>query len=448
MIDKIRGIIQENKDAYIADLITLCSQLSISSERTGIYEMANLLQNVLNNAGIESEVLETAGFPVVYGEIKGTSDKTVLFYNHYDVQPVDPIEEWTSHPFQPVIRKGRLFARGATDNKGNIAARINAVKTLQKLQRKLPVNIKFLIEGEEEVGSKSLPDFIIRNKERLKADVCIWEDNLGRQDSPLISLGSKGMLYIDVECQTARTTFHSSFAPVFPNAAWRLVQALSTIKDASDNILIDGFYKNVREYSGREQELLMSMPGEDTNVLKEMFSLTGLCKGVNNENYRQKLVTIPTCNISGIISGYVEDGTKTLLPNIAKAKIDMRLVPDQLPEEIFEKLQSFLKKKGYGDITLTERWSSKPSIAKIDQRSLDILVKSAKETFTKDPVIELMQTGATPTWMINDLLNIPVYSTGVGHVSHNTHAVDENIQIDEYLKGIELISMFILGFDW
>src|SRR6185312_2447577 len=267
--------IDQHSQETVELLAKLCRQPSISAQRVGLQEMALLVQDVLRETGFDTHLEPTCtGIPVVYGELRSPgAERTLLIYNHYDVQPPEPLDLWTNPPFEPTVRDGRLYARGATDNKGNIASRIAAIKAILAERGSLPVNVKYIIEGEEEISSPGLADFLSRSKELLKADGCIWEDTMGRVDAPIVSLGNKGMCKVELRCKVADTDSHSAYAGIYPNAIWRLVWALSTIKGPDERVRIPGFYDQVRPYSPAEQKVVDALPPVDGEGLKRVRGL-------------------------------------------------------------------------------------------------------------------------------------------------------------------------------
>jgi len=293
----------DHQDEFIERLKRFCRQPSVSAQGLGIDEMRELLIRELQSDGIATRVLPCDTASPVYGELQAGCSKTILLYNHFDVQPPEPLAEWVTPPFEPTIRDGRLFARGATDNKGNIVARLSALQAIKHVVGKLPINVKFLVDGEEEINSPSLPDLVRKNRKLLDADWVLWEDTLREGDVPVISLGSKAICTIELRCKTASTDFHSAFAGVYPSAAWRLVHALATMKDADGNILIDGFYDDVRKPSAAFQRLQAEQPEVDLQAIQQRFSIKQFVRNVSPRDFRRQYVADPTCNIAGINSG-------------------------------------------------------------------------------------------------------------------------------------------------
>ena len=266
--------IDEHLNESIASLTELCKLPTVSAQKQAIGETAEHVVGLLRPLGFETQVLPKEGGgptaqPVVFAEARGNSPKTLLFYDHYDVQPPEPLELWTSPPFQPTLRDGKLYGRGVSDNKGNIAARVAAIRAWREVRGELPCSIKFCIEGDEEIGSPHMEEFVEEHRELLAADACLWEGGGVSWDGlPMVTLGVKGLLYVELTCETINRDAHSSYGTVLPNAAWRLVWALSTIKAQDERVQIEGFYDDVRPPTREEREAVEAMPREDAETLK------------------------------------------------------------------------------------------------------------------------------------------------------------------------------------
>ncbi|MGA2988933.1 MAG: M20/M25/M40 family metallo-hydrolase [Candidatus Korobacteraceae bacterium] len=437
--------IAEHQDEFLERLKRFCRQPSVSAQHLGIDEMRELLIREMQADGIKTRVLPCDTAPPVYGELQAGRSKTILLYNHFDVQPPEPLADWVTPPFEPAIRDGRLYARGATDNKGNIVARLSALQAIKHVTGKLPINVKFLVDGEEEINSPSLPELARKNRQLLEADWVLWEDTLREGDVPVISLGSKAICTIELRCKTASTDFHSAFAGVYPSAAWRLVHALATMKDADGNILIDGFYDDVRKPSAAFQKLQNLQPEVDLQAIKERFSIKRFVRNVGPRDFRRQYVADPTCNIAGIISGYTGKGSKNVLPAEAMARLDMRLVPDQEPQKMYEQVCRHLKKRGFDDIeVIPDQYGSKPSMSTIDEHALEMLVKAVESGYGCKPIVESISSGATPMWIASEILGKPVMAFGVGHPTHRTHAPNENVMLTEFTAQILTMAEFFL----
>ncbi|MEM4408819.1 MAG: M20/M25/M40 family metallo-hydrolase, partial [Candidatus Caldarchaeum sp.] len=284
--------IEKNKEKYLEWASRLISIPSVSAHKSGLNECAEAVADLFEKAGLRSSVYDNeAGGPFVLGELNTEAHATLMFYNHYDVQPADPLERWSSPPFTPAVKDGCLYGRGAADNKGNIAARLAAVDALLETLGEVPVNVKMFVEGSEEVGSPGLEKFVEKQKDRLFADGCIWEYGYrNKKGSPVVSLGVKGMLYVEVEASGLGKEIHSSWGAVAENPAWRLVQALSTIRSSDGRVQIEGFYDNV-DYTG--EELLEFVRLEDFDPPSKLIPAVV-------KNPLKALLLEPACNINGI----------------------------------------------------------------------------------------------------------------------------------------------------
>lgn len=439
-LSRVYAYIDEHADEYIAQLQKMLNQPSIAAQGVGMTEMAAMVQKDMDALGFATNQYDTrGGFPVVYGEKAGASDKTLVFYDHYDVQPADPIDEWTADPWSGEIRDGKIFARGVADNKGNIAARFAAIDAWQKIQGELPLKLKFIIEGEEEVGSMHLQNFIDDHKDLCMADACIWE--FGGRDidgRPQIHLGLKGICYVELRTSGARTDWHSSMATSIPNPAWRLVWALSTLKDKDDNILIPGFLDKVKVPTEAELKALADLPDNEQELLDDA-EIEGFINGLTGMELRLKDYFEPTCTISGILSGYTEKGQKTVLPSKAMAKIDMRLVADQNPHEIYALLRKHLDDNGFTDIESELVGAGYPARTSLEAPIAKVVAETYGEVFGQTPSIYPTSSGSGPWYQLCDAFGIDAATAGVGHGRSQAHAPDENIYVDDYILGIKHI---------
>jgi acetylornithine deacetylase/succinyl-diaminopimelate desuccinylase-like protein len=392
--------------------------------------------------------MPTRGFPVVFAERAGSSDRTLLFYNHYDVQPPDPLELWNSPPFEPIIRDGKMFARGVSDDKGHILCRLAAIDALLELEGELPCNVKFIIEGEEEIGSPNLPDFVSTNLDLLAADACIWEfGSVDHEGTPLQVAGLRGICYVELNVETAKRDAHSGLGgSIFPNAAWRLVWALNTLKSEQEDILLPGFYDRVVPPSNRDLKLLNALP-DMAESYRSIYGIPSFLKGLEGgSELEREAIFSPTCTICGLTSGYQGPGTKTVLPARASAKVDFRLVPDQDPEEVVLMLRNHLDKHDFYDVEISYLGGEKPARTDLDDPFLQLVVVSAEPVYGSPQMIIPMSGGSGPNHAFIHELNVPVATTGLGYPEGNVHAPNENIVIDNFLKAAEHTALILLNF--
>lgn len=429
-----------HRQAMLDDLRTLLRQPSVAAQNLGMQECAELVRQLLADIGARVELVPlTGGHPVVYGEIDVGAPRTLLFYNHYDVQPPEPIEEWEVDPFAAEIRDGRLIARGVADNKGNLMTRIKAVEAWLRGEGRLPVNVKFVIEGEEEIGSVHLAQFMEHHATHLSADGVVWES--GGKDArgrPVIAAGCKGILYVELVARAANQDLHSSQAAIVPNPAWRLVQALSTLKDVvSDRVLIEGFYDDVRPPTAAERELMERYPLEEEEMLRS-WGIDRFIGGLRGVALQEKLLYEPTCTICGLVSGYTGPGTKTVLPREARVKLDFRLVPDQRADDILQKLRAHLDRHAFGDLEIIVLGPEDPAQTDLDHPLVGISLETARQVYGVEPVLRPRMAGTGPMFLFHRAgLKAIVTGVGIGHHGSRVHAPNENVFVEDYYRGIE-----------
>ncbi len=447
-LEETYRLIDSQAADYIRDLVTLIQQPSISAKSEGIQECAALVESMLKKARFRTKILQKGKMnPVVFGELKSTkSRRTLLFYNHYDVQPPEPFEEWTFEPFSGMIEKSKIYGRGASDNKGNFVSRLKAVEAILEVTNDMPANIKFVVEGEEEIGSPNLEPVVASNTDLLFADAAIWEfGGVDRQGRPNLYLGLKGVLSVELRATEASKDAHSANAPLIPNAAWLLVWTLSHLKDQEENILIEDFYQKVRPPSPEEIECLQDIPFEEEEI-KEEFSIKELLKNKSGSEALEALLYQPTCSINGLISGYTGKGGKTVLPHEATVKLDFRLVPDQNPDEIFMKLTQHLEKLKTTHVEIIRSSSTEPARTAIDDPFVKLVSRTAEKVYGKKAIIYPTSAGSGPLHLFRNFLGYPVVSVGCSHPEANTHAPDENLQVDSFIKGAKFIATLIEDF--
>lgn len=434
---KVDRAIQDQLEDSLHELARLCAQPSVSAQGLGMRECAELVEQMLAARGFETRILATDGHPVVFGEIQGASDHTLLLYNHYDVQPPEPLELWDTPPFEPSRRDGQMFARGVSDDKGHLQTRLAAIDALLETQGQLPCNVKFIIEGEEEIGSMHLPPFIRSHKELLAADACLWEFGEVNQDGvPVQYAGMRGICYVELSVETAERDSHSGLTgSIFPNAAWRLVWALRSLKGSDELIRLPGFYDRVMPPTERDLELLAMNP-DPARHYREVYGIKDYIKGLEGGlDLKREAIFVPTCTICGITTGYQGKGSKTVLPAHASAKVDFRLVPDQRPDEVLEQLRQHLDEGGFTDVTFEWLGGGPPARTDPDDPFLQLVVRSAKEVYGVPMLIKPMAGGSGPNHAFIHDLGLPVATAGIGYPGTNAHAPNENIVIDNFVLG-------------
>ena len=432
---------------YIDELKTLIRQPTVSAQGIGIPETARIvLDRAKKRGGIAAEALTVdGGPPTIVGET-GRGDRTLLVYNHYDVQPPDPLDEWETPPFEPTERDGFLYGRGVSDNKGNLMARLQAIDAYRATMGELPLRIRVLYEGEEESGSAHLAAFVARYGERLRADGCIWEagykDAAGR---PTISCGLKGIAYVELRVRGANKDAHSSLATIVPNPAWRLVWALATLKNDADQITIDGFMDAVRPPTAADRALLEALPFDEQGMLR-IHGITSFVRGLRGYELKKKHFLEPTCTICGIVSGYTGAGSKTVLPAVASAKIDFRLVPDLTPEKVTLLLRAHLDRRGFEDVEVVPGHGEPPSRWPTDSVTARAAVDACRSAYGSEPVVYPLLAGSGPLSTVCGTLGIPAAGFGSGNAASANHAPNENIAIADYVDHIRAFGRFLHTF--
>jgi acetylornithine deacetylase/succinyl-diaminopimelate desuccinylase-like protein len=432
----------------IRELSAYCAQPSVAAQKLGIRECAEMTRLLLEKRGFSVQVFPTSGSPIVFGEHKGRVDRTILFYNHYDVQPAEPLELWESPPFEPAVRDGKLFARGVVDDKGHLTSRLFAIDAILAAEGELPCTVKFIVEGEEEVSSTNLEIFVKTHTDLLKADACVWEyGGVDFNERPTQHLGLRGISYVELRVKTANQDVHSGLGgSIFPNAAWRLVWALESLKGPDERIRIDGFYDKVKAVSEKSRQLMAELP-DPSNEYKERYGLRGFIKGLTGGlELRVEEVFTPTCTICGLTSGYQGEGSKTVQPAEASAKIDFRLVPDQDPARIIPLLRAHLDRHGFDDIEIIDLGSEEPAVTDPDDSFVKLVVEEAEVVYGQAMQVIPLSGGSGPSAIFMKMLNFPIVSSGVGHPGAQAHAPNENMRLDLYLKGARHIARILTAF--
>jgi acetylornithine deacetylase/succinyl-diaminopimelate desuccinylase-like protein len=464
VISELMNYIDSNVDNFLKDLSILCQEPSISAQNTGIDECVEVLVKMMTEIGITVKVIPIEnGNPIVFGELKNEdASKCLGFYNHYDVQPPEPLELWNSPPFKPTIRDGKMFARGVVDNKGSLVSRLEAVKTMINVLGEIPVNLKFIVDGEEEIGSPNLPTFVKENKDLLMADDYLWEGSiLDRKERPQVYLGIKGMLNVELSAKGAIRDVASRNSSLIPNPAWKLVWVLSSIKDSNEKILIPNWYDEVIPPTKEEIRLLENMPIEvktemdtanDLLPKKGVDLLEGIDLGLDELGLKEYLMNLtgieslkallysPTCNISGFNSGYAGPGPKSIIPSEARVKLGFRLVHAQKPDILFERLKEHLNKGQFGTIEVIKYGANEPSRTPLNDPFVTRNIETAKKVYGSDPIVWPTHPGSSPMYLIRNWVGSSVVMAGgPGYYGHSNHAPNENMRISDYVKAIKFI---------
>ncbi len=425
--------VDDHTKGLVSDLQVLIRQPSVSAKNEGLEKCAKLVCNIMKKSGIRSELLRLKKGvpPLVFGEVKSKQNpnKTLLFYNHYDVQPVEPFELWDDKPFSGKIKGNKIFGRGSSDDKGELITRIKAVESYLRTNGDVPCNVKFVVEGEEEIGSEHVELYLKKYRKKFACDAVIWE--FGYVDSknrPIISLGMKGLLYVELSKKESTRDLHSSLAVIIKNPAWRLLEAVKSLRNADGKILIKDWYKEVQSLTKKELQLIESEPFDEIGMKKE-YGVKNFVANKKGKTAKKALVAEPTCNIAGFVSGYTEQGAKTVLPGSALVKIDFRLVPNMDPKKQLARLRSHLKSKGFGDLKMTVYHGEAASKTNISNPFVSQVQESANEIYGKS-ILSVSSAGTGPMYAFAQVLKSPCVSIGCTHVYARIHSPNEFARLD------------------
>lgn len=438
----------QNKSRFLDEMLELLRVPSISAKsehKEDMRKCAELVkQRLLDSGADRAQVMETAGHPVVYGEkIVDPSKPTVLVYGHYDVQPPEPLELWHSGPFEPVIKEGKVFARGSADDKGQFYMHVKAMETMVKTDS-METNIKFLIEGEEEVGSPNLGKFVSENKQLLKADVILISDSaMLSMDTPTLDVGMRGLSYIQVEVTGANRDLHSgTYGGAVANPITILCKMIADCHDENNHITIPGFYDDVVEATPEERKLLNQAPFDEKEYKKEL----GVDELWGEKGYttNERTGIRPTLELNGIWGGYTGEGAKTVLPAKAFAKISARLVPNQSTDKISQLMINYFENNAPAGVTVKAELhhGGEPYVTPINSKGYQAAAKAIQTTFGKSP-IPVRGGGSIPICTILEKeLGIKIVFMGFGLDNDNLHSPNEKFNLENYYKGIETIPFF------
>ncbi len=441
--------IDANADEYIADLQTLVRQPSISAQGIGLRECAELVLNMMHRDGLDATLHELAGGPpVITGHITTSqSERTMLCYSHYDVQPPEPLDAWSyGGPWSAEIVDGVMYGRGTTDNKSGVLAFNKAAKAFLQVRGELPVNLKFIIEGEEEIGSVHLGPWVEENTALLEADGmhCLDGPNDATTDVPDVDLGLKSVLFAEFISRGANRDIHSLNFPLLPAPIWDLIRALNSIMDEDRRILIEGWYDGLYELLDEDYEILNDKLSRiNLDEMKREWGIDEFALGRDGldaiiaRNYE------PTANIAGIVGGYTGQGSKTIVPNEARAKMDFRLPPNLNPQQAMDKLQNHLKQQGFDNIEVRfEATAEPPYKISVKEPMAQAVIAAANKIFGKAPIVN----GVSAEGTILKHVWIPCVLTGFANPGANLHAPDENISVEHYTRGIKYAAQIMYEF--
>jgi acetylornithine deacetylase/succinyl-diaminopimelate desuccinylase-like protein len=442
-MDKVIDFINVNRDRYLDELKALLAIPSISAlpeHSPDVKRCAQWCADEMRRIGLQNvRLIDTPGNPVVYGDWLGAAGApTILFYGHYDVQPVDPIDLWESPPFDATIRDGEIYARGSADDKGQVFMHFKAVEAHMKQTGRLPVNIKFILEGEEEVGSAHLDDFIRAHKAELGADVVVISDSpMFARGVPSMCYGLRGLVYFQIDLRGSSTDLHSgSFGGAVANPAMVLSQMLAQMKDRGGRIRIPGFYDDVVALQDEERKAWASLPFNERKYKKDF----GIPKVFGESGYTtlERTWARPTFEINGLLSGFTGEGAKTVLPAVAMAKVSMRLVPNQDPDKIARLFEEHVRENAPKtvEVKVTRMHGGKPWMASYDNPFIQAAGRAIEKGFGQKPVFT-REGGSIPVVStFQEELGLPSVLFGVGLPDENAHAPNEKLDVGNFHNGI------------
>ncbi|KGA97163.1 M20/M25/M40 family peptidase [Alkalihalobacillus alcalophilus ATCC 27647 = CGMCC 1.3604] len=450
MSEAVKTYLQQNRDKHLSELgdfLSIPSISALSEHKEDVRHAAEWMESSLKDAGVENvRLMETGGHPVVYGDwLHAAGKPTVLIYGHYDVQPVDPVELWETPPFEAHIRDEKIYARGASDDKGQTFMHVKAIEALLKVNGELPVNVKFLIEGEEEIGSVHLDSFVEEHRELLAADVLVISDTpMLEKGRPAICSGLRGLSSLQIDVKGAKGDLHSGlYGGGVQNSIHALVQILDSMRDSEGRVTVAGFYDKVEELNKDERAAMAELNFDEENLQKEL-EVPELF-GEKGYSMIEQTWIRPTLEINGIYGGFQGEGVKTVIPSEAHAKITCRLVPTQDPDEIASLIEKHIAANTPKGVTVTTKRfdSGKPFAAPVDHPAFQIAAKAYEEVYSA-PVAFTRMGGSIPVVETFDrILQVPIVLMGFGLPSENFHAPNEHFHLENFDKGLQTISTYL-----
>lgn len=441
MLDPIEYV-DRHLDRFVRELVPLCRIPSVSAAGTGLDECARMLVGEMQRVGLEAEVLPLAGSgspPLVHARADAPgARRTVVFYNHLDVQPAEPLEAWVSPPFEPAVRDGRLYGRGTSDNKGPLFAHLKALEALRESGHSLNVNVRFLVDPHEEIGSPLLAGFVERHPGLFAGDLCFVADAAAAPGNrPVLYFGNRGSCYVEVSFETANRDVHSGgFGGAMPNAAWRLVEFLRTLRLPDGTVAIPGFYDRAVPPSEADRAAVRALP-HDPVRWREALGVRAE-DGPAGLSYYEKVLLRPTLTVCSLVAGNTERKVKTVIPSRASAKIDMRLVPDQDPADILSRLVAHAERAGFADATITPfDFQYRPSKTPIDHPVGDVVASAVREVFGMEPLRFPSSGGSNPGHVLRHRLGLPTIMVPYAANDEGSHGPNENLSLDFFRKGIK-----------
>jgi acetylornithine deacetylase/succinyl-diaminopimelate desuccinylase-like protein len=447
-LEDVFAHVDAHREAFVDRLAGWVRRPSVSATGQGMPEAAGHARELVAAAGLEAEVAATAGWPLVLGHRPGPPGApTVLVYGHYDVQPPDPLDAWTSPPFEPEVRDGRLYGRGGADNKGQHLAQLLAVESLLATRGELPCTVKVLLDGEEEIGSPHLAAFAAANRERLAADLVVWSDGpVDPGGGWRLVFGVRGIASFELRARGANRSLHSgNWGGVAPNPLWTLVHLLASMRDEQGRITVEGFADEVRPLGPAERTALELLP-VDLEEVKAELGLAELDAPIER-GFAERLTAWPTLTINGLHGGYGGQGTQTILPADAVAKCDVRLVHAQRADDVYAKLEAHVARHAPG-VQLHRQGSMEPSRTPMDSPFTAPIRAGMAAAQGPDPLLVPVLGGSLPLHVFTGVLGLPTFGIPLGNPDQANHAPDENLDLDRFVTGIKTAAAVLakLGF--
>jgi len=430
--------LDSRQEDHLSRLFTYLRQPSISAHKNGVTETAELARGFLTEAGLNNaRVVPTDGAPMVMAErLESPGTPTLLVYGHYDVQPPDPLDLWESPPFEPTIRDGRIYARGVGDNKGQHLAHILAAEALLAVRGELPCNVKFLLEGEEEIGSPQMPPFVAAHRDELKADLCVISDGtVDESGRACVRFGVRGVLSFELRAKGAKRDLHSGhWGDVAPNPIWQLVWLLSTMKGADGRVLVEGFYDDVEPQTDLEKQALVLMAGDEA-AIKHELGIEAFAPHPGG-GVAERRSAWPAFTINGLHGGYGGAGSKTVLPSEAFVKCDVRLVERQTADDVWRKLEAHVRKHA-PTVEIRRQGSMDPSKTPLDSPFAAPIQRALALTEGEEPMLHPAMGGSLPEYAFTKTLGVPCFGVPFANPDEANHAPNENMEVERFFRGIK-----------
>ena len=442
-LGRVMESLERNQERNLTNLIELVRQPSISVQGIGVHECAELVRQQFEAAGLETRFLETPVYPMVYGErLQAPGKPTLLLYGHYDVQPPEPLDAWESPPFEPEIRDGALYGRGTGDNKGQFFANLCGIRAWLDAVGELPVNVKFLVEGEEEAGSPHVDWIVERHRDLLSADLIYTSDGPVQDDEhPQVVYGVRGVLNVEVRVRGANQDLHSgNWGGVAPNAAWMLVHLLGTMMDTEHRVTVAGFYDDVAPVSEAARRAMERVPVDERDAMAGIG--TEHLPPPQEVGYLERLMTRPTMTINGLTSGYQGTGSKTVIPSTASAKLDMRLVPNQRTDDIYEKIVTHVQRFAPG-VEVLHQGAMEASFTPLDHPLAERVRRAVARGFGKEPLDIPLIGASLPDAAWTQTMGMPSFLVPLAQSDERNHAPNEHFELARFYAGARTVAALI-----